>query len=87
VLDFGTQFAGQAVQLRFRVATDECCFGAGWEIDDIAVTGVTNTPFPGYLAEPTRCTGGVAREASGVAEIRSMPRKSLAGIAIPVATP
>jgi hypothetical protein len=57
-LDFGTQFAGQAVQLRFRLATEICCTASGWQIDDVAVSGITNTPFPGYIAEPTRCLGG-----------------------------
>ncbi|TMQ28677.1 MAG: peptidase, partial [Deltaproteobacteria bacterium] len=57
-LDFGTQFAGQAVQLRFRLATETCCTASGWQIDDIAISGITNTPFPGFIAEPTRCFGG-----------------------------
>jgi hypothetical protein len=59
-LDFGTRFAGQAVQLRFRIGTDSCCTASGWDLDDIAVTGITNTPFPGFVPEPTTCFGATA---------------------------
>jgi hypothetical protein len=84
-LNFGTQFAGQAVQIRFRLGTDFCCTGAGWELDNISVTGITNTPFPGFVAEPTRCTAStatIAREidATAVTGVRSMPHASLNGV-------
>ena len=57
-LNFGTQFAGQAIQLRFRIGTTarSCCTTSGWQLDDIAVSGITNTPFPAFVAEPTKCT-------------------------------
>jgi large repetitive protein len=84
-LDFGTQFAGQSVLLRFRLGTDFCCNAAGWEIDDIAVSGITNTPFPGFVPEPTQCTGVATQtartsEQSGVIGVRAMPRASLDGV-------
>jgi hypothetical protein len=84
-LDFGMQFAGQLVQLRFRAGSDGCCSTAsGWTIDDISVSGITNTLFPGYVAEPTRCTAptpaGVAAS-EGILAIRTMPRHSLGGVA------
>ncbi|MFO0619560.1 MAG: M36 family metallopeptidase [Polyangiaceae bacterium] len=44
-LDLGSKFAGQTVQLRFRVGTDMAAGAAGWFIDDIEVTGATNAPF------------------------------------------
>jgi MYXO-CTERM domain-containing protein len=44
-LDFGTRFANQSVQIRFRIATDASAFFDGWVIDNIAVTGITNAPF------------------------------------------
>jgi large repetitive protein len=69
-LDFGTQFAGQAVQLRFRIGTDFCCNAEGWLIDDIAVTGITNTPFPGVIPEPEVCTAGGSLDDAGVSETR-----------------
>jgi hypothetical protein len=82
-LDFGTKFAGQAIQLRFRIGTETCCTAFGWQLDDIAVTGITNTPFPGFVPEPTRCIASTAANApdeSRVIQVRGMPRTSLAGV-------
>jgi hypothetical protein len=83
-LNFGTQFAGQMVQLRFRAGSDSCCATAtGWSIDDITVSGITNTPFPGYVAEPTRCTAptpATIAPTDGVMAVRTMPRRSLTGV-------
>jgi hypothetical protein len=83
-LNFGTQFAGKLVQLRFRAGSDSCCSTAsGWTVDDIAVSGITNTPFPGYVAEPTRCTSPTPASVvggDGVMAVRLMPRHSLTGV-------
>jgi hypothetical protein len=73
VLDFGTRFAGRAVQLRFRIGTDGGAAAAGWEFDDIAVLGITNTPFPGFVPEVTKCFGATtagALDHSRVARVR-----------------
>jgi hypothetical protein len=81
-MNFGNQFAGQSVRLRFRIGTDFCCSATGWEIDDIAVTGIDNTPFPGLVAEPTKCTAptvAAAPSEGGVVRVMNMPRASLAG--------
>jgi hypothetical protein len=82
-LNFGTQFAGQGVQLRFRLESDVCCNATGWLIDDVNVTGITNTPFPGLVPEPTRCTAPTPLrefEGSGVVDVRQTPHKSLASV-------
>ncbi|HEX3480155.1 MAG TPA: M36 family metallopeptidase [Kofleriaceae bacterium] len=83
-LDFGTQFTGKLVQLRFRAGSDSCCSTAsGWSVDDIAVSGITNTPFPGYVAEPTRCTSPTPAKVvggDGVMAVHLMPRHSLTGV-------
>jgi large repetitive protein len=80
-LDFGTRFAGQDVQLRFRIGTDACCTAVGWTLDDITVTGTTNAPFPGIVPEPTRCTvRAAASVAEGVVGVRTMPPASLDGV-------
>jgi hypothetical protein len=55
VLDFGTQFGGQSVQLRFRIGTDLNAAAVGWVIDTIDVSGITNTPFPTLVSEPSTC--------------------------------
>jgi hypothetical protein len=69
-LDFGTQFAGQAVQLRFRIGTDTLVGGRGWIIDDIEATGITNTPFSIIVPEPSKCNAS-ARVAEDDDEIRT----------------
>jgi hypothetical protein len=56
VLDFGTRLAGQTVQLRFRIGTDLNTAATGWEIDDLEFAGITNTPFPALIPEPSVCT-------------------------------
>lgn len=50
-LDFGTALAGATVHLRFRVGTDAAAGDHGWELDDIAVAGTENLPFPSLGAD------------------------------------
>jgi hypothetical protein len=56
-LDFGTAFANQTVRVRFRIGTDEAQGDEGWYIDDIAVAGITNTPFPQSAPDGAICGG------------------------------
>ena len=53
------RFAGQPVLIRFRLVSDFCCNATGWAIDDIAVSGITNTPFPTLVSEPSTCRRGL----------------------------
>jgi hypothetical protein len=55
-LNFGTQLAGQTVQLRFRLGADDNTSFSGWIIDDVAVSGITNTPFPVLTPETATCS-------------------------------
>jgi large repetitive protein len=55
-LEFGTALAGKVVKIRFRVGTDDMVGAFGWEIDDIQVTGATNTPFASLVADDGVCT-------------------------------
>ncbi len=43
--NLGTAYANQDVRIRFRVGADESTGAPGWDIDDISVSGITNTPF------------------------------------------
>jgi hypothetical protein len=86
-LSFGTQFAGQAIQLRFRIGTSSCCAASGWRLDDIAVSGITNTPFPAFVAEPTKCTAGAVAGDGGIVRVRSAPRHRLDGVAAAAGAP
>jgi hypothetical protein len=78
VLDFGTQFAGQNVQLRFRIGTDANTAESGWDIDDIEVSGINNTPFPIIVPETATCTARKTNfEGSVVSAVRAAPATSL----------
>ena len=65
VLDFGTQLANQTFRLRFRISTDQAVGGEGWIIDNLAVTGVTNTPFPTVAADADACNPAPPGEDDG----------------------
>jgi hypothetical protein len=54
-LDLGTTYAGQTVKVRFRFASDEGTASPGWDVDDIAFTGITNKPFTSKVADTTPC--------------------------------
>jgi hypothetical protein len=56
-LDLGMKLAGKTVKLRFVVATDEGTSGAGWDVDDIAFTGITNSPFTKVVDNAGTCGG------------------------------
>jgi len=49
-------YSGQDVLVRFRIGADESSGAPGWDIDDIAVTGITNTPFTALVPNAGVCT-------------------------------
>ncbi len=53
-LNLGTAYAGKDIRIRFRVGADESTGAPGWDIDNISVTGITNTPFTALV--PNACT-------------------------------
>ena len=65
VLDFGTQLAGETVRLRFRIGTDEAIGAPGWELDDLAFSGITNTPFATWKADGGHCSSGTTGDDTG----------------------
>jgi hypothetical protein len=77
-LNFGKLFAGLSVQLRFRLGADDNTSFAGWIIDDVAVSGITNTPFPVIVNEPSTCTARRADLGDGTRTVtQSAPSVSL----------
>jgi hypothetical protein len=64
-LDFGTHLAGMTFQLRFRIGSDDAQGAGGWTIDNLAVTGITNTPFPALVPNNCNGNGGDAGNGSG----------------------
>ncbi len=51
----GTKYQGQTVRVRFRIGSDQGGGSAGWEIDDVAFTGIANTPFDTVTVSPGTC--------------------------------
>ena len=56
-VNLGATYAGQTVRIRFRVGTDVFISADGWEIDNIAFSGITNTPFPTIVVHNEVCDG------------------------------
>lgn len=54
-LDLGSSLAGKQVQLRYRVATGSTVASLGWEIDDVALDGISGAPFPQQVADAASC--------------------------------
>ncbi|HEX3474582.1 MAG TPA: M36 family metallopeptidase [Kofleriaceae bacterium] len=79
-LNFGAAFAGMTVQVRFRIGTDDAASQTGWIIDDIEADGITNTPFPIQVPEPSTCTAhGIAPPEGGMVAMRTALTTSLRG--------
>jgi hypothetical protein len=55
-VDLGTAYANQQVLVRFRVGADESTGAPGWDIDNIAFGGLSNTPFASLIGQTTICT-------------------------------
>ena len=55
-LNLGTTYANQQVRIRFRVGADELVGAPGWDIDDIAIGGLTNLPFTSLVGSTNVCT-------------------------------
>lgn len=55
-VDLGTAYAGKAVQVRFRIGSDDALGLRGWEIDNLQFVGITNRPFPSVVTDPNLCT-------------------------------
>ncbi len=54
-VDLGAAYDGQSVQVRFRAGADDNTASVGWEIDDLAFSGITNTPFTAVVAHQAIC--------------------------------
>lgn len=59
-ISLGTAFANKNVQIRFRLGTDSIFGETGWAIDNIAFSGITNTPFATVVAQGAACGSAVA---------------------------
>jgi len=62
-LDLNDTIANQSFKLRFRIGTDPAAGETGWDIDEIAVKGATNTPFPTIVPNENGCAGAPLADA------------------------
>jgi MYXO-CTERM domain-containing protein len=67
-LDFGMKLAGKMAKVRFRIGTDDGTGTDGWALDDIAFTGITNTPFAKVGDNAGVCADGGATPTDGGAK-------------------
>lgn len=44
-VDLGTAYQGMAVKIRFRIGADANTSAAGWDIENLVFSNITNTPF------------------------------------------
>ena len=58
----GPAHANQPVHLAWVVHTDSNIGTEGWEVDDIVITGITNTPFPQVVTDAQACSSMAATE-------------------------
>ncbi len=63
-VNLGTKLAGATVQIRFRIGTDDAQGDVGWQLDNIALQGITNTPFASLAADPVPCNGSTTAASS-----------------------
>lgn len=55
-VSLGTTYANKTIQLRFRVGADQNTGDAGWFVDNLVFSGLTNSPFRDVTADATPCT-------------------------------
>jgi hypothetical protein len=67
-VDLGTAYAGQTVQVRFRIGTDQGGGAYGWDIDNIAFTGLADLPFTTLVDEQGDCPAGLVRAIPGASQ-------------------
>ncbi|UQA62761.1 M36 family metallopeptidase [Polyangium aurulentum] len=56
-VNMGNKLAGKQIKVRFRIGMDEAEGAAGWDIDDVAFQGLTNTPFSTIVDDKGVCSG------------------------------
>lgn len=54
-LNLGTAYAGKDVRIRFRIGADESTGAPGWDIGNIAISGLLKTPFASFVPQAATC--------------------------------
>jgi hypothetical protein len=50
---------GSTVRIRFRIGTDNAAGAAGWDVDNVAFTGVVETPFTTLTGDSSNCSAPI----------------------------
>lgn len=58
-IDFGTALAGHSVRIRFRERSDQSAGDVGWLVDNIAFTGINNSPFSVVSDNAGECAASI----------------------------
>ena len=88
-VNLGTAFAGQTVRIRFREGTDNAVGLPGWEIDDIVLSGITNSPFTAvvpFVGCPTQTSVTSSQNPSPGATSVTFTATVLGGVTTPTGT-
>ncbi|WP_234638407.1 M36 family metallopeptidase [Delftia tsuruhatensis] len=56
-VNLGGAYSGRAVRLAWVIHSDSVFASAGWQVDDIVLTGLANQPFPQAVADAQTCAG------------------------------
>ncbi len=62
-INLSNSIANKSFKMRFRIGTDQAAGETGWDIDEIAVQGATNKPFPSIVNNVMGCAGVPKAEA------------------------
>ncbi|UQA62762.1 M36 family metallopeptidase [Polyangium aurulentum] len=54
-VDLGNGLAGKTIQIRFRIGMDEATGASGWDIDDVELQGLADTPFSTIVDDQGIC--------------------------------
>ena len=76
-LDLGTTYAGKSVKLRFRIGSDNASSGAGWVMDDLQFSGLTNKPFTALGPQTGTCGTDTTPVASAGADLTANERTTV----------
>jgi hypothetical protein len=52
----GTQYAGQTLRVQWLIGTDVGGSAAGWTVDDVTFTGLSNEPFRDVVTHRSQCS-------------------------------
>jgi hypothetical protein len=84
-IDLGTSYSGRRVRIRFRMGTGSGRSGGpllGWQIDDVALSGITNLPFHALVPDRGLCAVG-----NTATELRAIGGRLEATVTSTLATP